>query len=192
MQSPLCDATTGKIKIPSHLASACTKEFKPGDNNGGATYQGVTKDTIKVVVCVPPRQTQLNPAPGGQPPTNRSTGRIGLIEDSVLDAQQALEGRYETWGRKIEYSFVEYSGTDESAQRADAVRVAQMKPFAVINTSCGPVFSTEIAARKILVPFGAGNQRGEPRTTAVPVHRSGRRSPGPERRRVARQADRRA
>ena len=34
-----------------------------------------------------------------------------------------------------------------------------MKPFAVINTSCGPVFSTEIAARKILVPFGAGNQK---------------------------------
>ena len=34
-----------------------------------------------------------------------------------------------------------------------------MKPFAVINTSCGPVFSTEIAARKIVVPFGAGNQK---------------------------------
>ena len=81
LQSPLCDATTGKIKIPSHLASACTKEFKQGDSNGGATYQGVTKDTVKVVVCVPPRQTQLSPPPGGQPPTNRSTGKIGLIED---------------------------------------------------------------------------------------------------------------
>ncbi len=159
LNSPLCDAATGKIKIPSHLASACTKAFNKGDDNGGATYQGVTKNTIKVVVCVPPTDVQLNPPAGGQPPTNRSTGKVGLIEDSILDAQQALEGRYELWGRKIEYSFVAYSGTDETAQRADAVKVAQMKPFAVINTSCGPVFSTEIAARKIVVPFGAGNQK---------------------------------
>jgi hypothetical protein len=159
LESPLCDPATGKIKIPSHLASACTKPFEAGDDNGGATYPGVTDDSIKVVVCVPPRETQLNPPAGGQPPTNRSTGKIGLIEDAVLDAQQALEGRYELWGRTIEYSFVEYSGTDEAAQRADAVKVAQMKPFAVINTSCGSVFSTEIAARKIVVPFGAGSQK---------------------------------
>ena len=159
LNSPLCDPATGKIKIPSHLASACTKPFKKGDSNGGATYPGVTKDKVKVVVCVPPRDVQLNPPAGGQPPMNRSTGKTGLIEDAVLDAQQALDGRYELWGRKIEYTFVAYSGTDETAQRADAVKVAQMKPFAVINTSCGPVFSTEIAARKIVVPFGAGNQK---------------------------------
>jgi hypothetical protein len=157
--SPLCDPATGRIKIPSHLASACTREFEPGKSNGGATYQGVTKDSIKVVVCVPPKDAQLNPPPGGQPPRNRSTGQIGFIEDAILDAQQALDGRYELWGRKIEYEFVAYSGTDEAAQRADAVRVAQMKPFAVINSSCGPVFSNEIAARKIVVPFGAGSQK---------------------------------
>jgi hypothetical protein len=159
LNSPLCDPATGKIKIPSHLASACTKALKKGDSNGGATYPGVTKDKVKVVVCVPPRDVQLNPPAGGQPPTNRSTGKTGLIEDAVLDAQQALDGRYELWGRKIEYTFVAYSGTDETAQRADAVKVSQMKPFAVINTSCGSVFSTEIAAHKIVVPFGAGDQK---------------------------------
>ena len=157
----MCDPTTGKIKIPSaprvgvHEGSGRT-----GDSNGGATYQGVTKDTVKVVVCVPPRQTPAQPArrrPAADEPER--PGRSALIEDAVLDAQQALDGRYELWGRKIEYTFVTYSGTDESAQRADAVKVAQMKPFAVINTSCGPVFSTEIATRKIVVPFGAGNQK---------------------------------
>lgn len=159
LNHPICDPDTGKIKIPSHLASWCTRPLRPGESNGGATYQGVTKDSIEVVVCVPPRAEQLNPPPGGQPPRNRSTGQIGLIEDAVLDAQAAIDGRYELWGRTIEYEFVAYSGTDEAAQRADAVRVAQMKPFAVMNISCGPVFSTEIAARKILLPWGAGSQK---------------------------------
>ncbi len=72
--SPLCDPTTGRIKIPAYLASVCVKPWKDGANNGGATYQGVTKDSVKVVVYVPPIDLQKNPPAGGQPPTNRSTG----------------------------------------------------------------------------------------------------------------------
>lgn len=156
--SPLCDPETGRIKIPSYLAAVCVKPFPANGNNGGATYQGVTRNSIKVVVCVPPKDVQMNPTTS-QPPRNRATGAVGLVEDAILDAQAAVDGRYELWGRKIEYVFVPYSGTDEAAQRADAVRVAAMKPFAVIDQACGPVFTTEIAKRKILVPWGNGSQK---------------------------------
>jgi hypothetical protein len=152
--SPLCDPETGRIKIPAYLASVCVKPWKDGADNGGATYQGVTKDSVKVVVYVAPIELQKNP-PGGQPPLNRSTGKPGTIQDAVLDAQQALDGRYQTWGRKIEYEFVTYSGTDEAAQRADAVTVAGKKPFAVIDSAGGSVFSDEIAKRKIVMAFGS-------------------------------------
>jgi hypothetical protein len=157
LDSPLCDPATGRIKIPAYLASVCVKEWKPGDDNGGATYQGVTKDKVKIVVYVAPNDVQLNPPSGGQPPRNRSTGQNGLIQDAILDAQAALDGRYELWGRTIEYDFVTYTGTDEASQRADAVTVAAMKPFAVVSTPGGAVFSTEIAKRKIVMPWGGGS-----------------------------------
>jgi hypothetical protein len=133
------------------------KPWKEGADNGGATYQGVTKDSIKVVVYVAPNDIQKNPPGGGLPPRNRSTGQPGLLQDAILDAQAALDGRYESWGRKIEYEFVTYSGTDEAAQRADAVTIAAKKPFAVALTVGGPILSTELAKRKIAVPWGPGN-----------------------------------
>ncbi|HXY94760.1 MAG TPA: hypothetical protein VEP49_20020 [Acidimicrobiia bacterium] len=158
LNGPLCDPTTGRIKIPAYLASVCVKPWPKGADNGGATYQGVTKDSIKVVVYLPPVDIQKAP-PGGQPPLNRSTGKPGTIQDAVLDAQTALDGRYELWGRKIDYKFVTYSGTDEASQRADAVAVAAMKPFAVLNIAGGNVFSNEIAKRKIPLPWGSGTQQ---------------------------------
>ncbi|MEX0948639.1 MAG: hypothetical protein WD296_07525 [Acidimicrobiia bacterium] len=156
--SPLCDPATGRIKIPAYLASVCVKPWKAGADNGGATYRGVTKNKIKVVVYVAPNDVQLNPPAASQPPKNRSTGQNALIQDAILDAQAALDGRYELWGRTIDYEFVAYSGTDEASQRADAVTVAAMKPFAVVSTAGGAVFSTEIARRKILMAWGSGSQ----------------------------------
>ena len=112
----------------------CVKPWKEGADNGGATYQGVTKDTVKVVVYVAADRTPAEPArrrPAADEPVDREAR---TIQDAILDAQQALDGRYELWGRKIDYDFVTYSGTDEAAQRADAVKVAAMKPFAVVDT----------------------------------------------------------
>ena len=43
-----CDTTTGKLKYPYYFAGECYAPFK-GDN-GGATYQGVTSRSIKVVL----------------------------------------------------------------------------------------------------------------------------------------------
>jgi hypothetical protein len=157
---PLCDPQTAKIKIPSYLAAVCVRPWEAGADNGGSTYRGVTRDSIKAVAYVAPNDVQLSPPGGGQPPRNRSTGSNGIIQDAILDSQQALEGRYESYGRKIEWSFVTYSGTDEASQRADAIKVAELEPFTVVATTGGNVFITEVAARKILVSFGgAGTQR---------------------------------
>ncbi len=157
LNSPLCDPATGRIKIPAYLASVCVKPWKDGADNGGATYQGVTKDSIKVVVYVAPDDLQRNPPGLGQAPKNRSTGQNGILQDAILDAQAALDGRYELWGRKIDYEFVTYSGTDEAAQRADAVTIAAKKPFAVALAVGGPILSTELAKQKILVAWGPGS-----------------------------------
>ena len=157
LNSPLCDPATGRIKIPAYLASVCVKPWKEGADNGGATYQGVTKDSIKVVVQVAPAETQLHPPGLAQAPKNRSTGQNGLLQDAILDAQAALDGRYELWGRKIDYEFVVLSGTDEASQRADAVTIAAKKPFAVALTVGGPILATELAKKKILVAWGSGN-----------------------------------
>ena len=156
---PLCDPETGRIEIPSYLAAVCVRPWKEGADNGGKTYRGVTADTVKVVAYVAPNDVQLNPPGGGQPPRNRSTGTSGIIQDAILDSQTALDGRYENYGRKIEWSFVTYSGTDEASQRAGAVRVAELEPFAVVASTGGNVFVTEMAAKKIVVAFGgAGTQ----------------------------------
>ena len=157
LNSPLCDPATGRIKIPAYLASVCVKPWKEGADNGGATYQGVTKDSIKVVVYVAPDDIQLHPPGGGISPRNRSTGQAGLLQDAILDVQAALDGRYELWGRKIDYEFMTYSGTDEAAQRADVVTIAAKKPFAVALNAGGPIISTELAKQKILVAWGPGS-----------------------------------
>ena len=50
-KNPDCDPDTGRVKFPSLAgAPSCAKEWKDGADNGGKTAQGVTKDTIKVVV----------------------------------------------------------------------------------------------------------------------------------------------
>ena len=61
------------------IALACTAALAAamiaGPSNAAvpkATAQGVTKDSVKVVVYVPPLDLQKNPPAGGQPPTNRS------------------------------------------------------------------------------------------------------------------------
>jgi hypothetical protein len=59
---------------------------------------------------------------------------------------------YETWGRAIDLRMVESSGVDEAAQRADAVKIKEMEPFAVMDiVPAGlDVLDGELANSKIL------------------------------------------
>ncbi len=149
LSSPNCDADTGKVKIPYTGIPPCVRELARGESNGGATAPGVTAKTIKVVVLV--WNEEQAAAAVGVTPTNQATGKTGSQEDAVHDTAELFEHATSQWGRKVEYSFVTSTGSDEAAQRADAVKVVAMKPFIVVNLTGTTTFDTVIASRKIVV-----------------------------------------
>jgi hypothetical protein len=134
--------------------SVCVKPWHAGEENGGATAPGVTKSTITVVGIVPNDQELEGVSrAAGTMAVNRADDATGTYKDAVHDYLLAEMPFYETWGRDIEMKFVTSSGTDESAQRSDAVAVVAKKPFAAINfVGVGlDVLETELAKSKILV-----------------------------------------
>jgi hypothetical protein len=133
LANPNCDPATKRVRYQNYAAPLCVKPWKDGDDNGGATAQGVTATTIKVVVLygdLP--EAQLNTR-GLY--TNQATGENNPNApiDATNDINEINKRVYETWGREVEFTFVKTSGSDEAAQRADAVKVASMKPFAVLD-----------------------------------------------------------
>src|SRR4051812_24749927 len=146
---PTCDTTTQKVKIPFTYAAPCVKPFT-GDN-GGATAQGVTADSIKVVVYVgdpaknPLQAAQVRGAGADTSPATAKETYQGYID--------LFSKYYELYGRKIDVTYFDGSGgpMDEVAARADAKAIADMHPFAVLNgANQTPAWSDELAANKIL------------------------------------------
>lgn len=140
-----CDPDIGRIRYPTIYAPPCVPAAD-GDN-GGATSQGVTADTIKVVYYQPP-------------PNDISASVQGLLDPSevviasVKKYVELFEGVFETYGRHVEIIPLQGSGvgTDDTAARADAVKVAsEIKAFASIG---GPgqtnAYADELAARHVL------------------------------------------
>jgi hypothetical protein len=150
LNGPDCDKERGRILFVYQGWLPCVKPWPAGSNNGGATYQGVTKDSIKVVIR---RPTQQEIDTGRSPIKDRATGQFSTVDAAVRDSLPMFEKTYQQWGRKLDVSVVEYSGTDEAAQRADAVKIAAMKPFAVIDLVGDEVFLTSLAKQKIMA-FG--------------------------------------
>ena len=131
----------------------CVKVWKEGDDNGGATTAGVTEDRIKVVAYLPnAEQFSKDPVP----PLVRTTKAKGTHVDGIHDYLVPTMRFYETWGRDIELHYVVSGGSDEAAQRADAVTIKEMKPFAAVMISSNEdksVLESELAAAKIMT-FG--------------------------------------
>ena len=152
LNGPQCDAQRGRIKFVYDGWLPCVKPWAKNSNNGGATYPGVTKDSIKVVIRKPTDQV-INT--GQSPIKDRATGQFATVADAVRDTVPIFEKTYQQWGRKLDIQIVEASGTDETANRADAVSVAAMKPFAVIDLVGDEVFLSTIAKDKILALGGA-------------------------------------
>jgi hypothetical protein len=163
LENPRCNTDDPRYGVYGRFDSTvkgagpiCVKPWKDGANNGGATYQGVTKDTITVVAVLPnAQQMARGSVPQGTVPALRSdpTQQAGTYEDAVHDYLLPLMRYYETWGRDIEVKFHTSTGDDEQAQRADAVAVKALKPFAVMDmvTTGLDVFDAEMAKAKILV-----------------------------------------
>jgi hypothetical protein len=110
----------------------CVVPFEDGADNGGATSPGVKKDSIKLVAVLPTPQRAEQQALAAQL-NNLATGARGTWEDAIHDYLVAMLPYYETWGRDVDVSFYTSTGIDEASQRADAVAIQEMKPFAVIN-----------------------------------------------------------
>ncbi len=158
-----CDAATKRTSfVGVGTGPWCVNPWEGGDDNGGATAPGVTADKVKVVVYYGNEaMAAADRAAGGRLPVNRTTGGPGTWPDNFDEYQQVYEyaietfATYQTWGRMPVFEFVEASGADETAQRADALKVAAMKPFIVIDASSqstgAPVFEAEMAKAKIIV-----------------------------------------
>ena len=116
----------------------CVNPWKDGKSNGGATAPGVTATSVKVLVLTPnSEQEAAQRSRGGSLPVNQVTGERGTWEDAFRDFNTVASksGAYQTWGRTVELEFQQSSGSDEAAQRADAIAVAAKKPFIVIDAT---------------------------------------------------------
>ena len=150
LSAPNCDPATKRIKLYFYAAPPCVQPWSASDDNGGRTAQGVTADSVKVVVTyvdTPTSRTKgnlVNQATGQDPGSERA---------AITDANTVLASVYQTWGRKVDIEFFKASGQDEASQRADAVAVAAMKPFAVIDFASGygggggPVFDAALQGK---------------------------------------------
>ncbi|HXY90871.1 MAG TPA: hypothetical protein VEP49_00175 [Acidimicrobiia bacterium] len=180
LAGPKCDPATKRVKLQSYAAPLCVKPWKDGADNGGATAQGVTAKTIKVAVLygdLPPNQLAtkglyVNQATGENSPT--------APVDSTKDINEIYKYAYETWGRTVEFTFVKSTGSDEAAQRSDAVGVAALKPFAVLDEATsintppvggGAVFEQALknAGVPLVISTGASDPKLLSRSYSLPT-----------------------
>lgn len=131
-----CDTTKGVLKLPLAPAPECFKPFT--GTNAGSTAQGVTKDSIKVVVWVSQDNDPILSFVYRQI-GNKDSGSTDFL--TYLSYLRLLQTYYETYGRKVE--LVRWTATgainDPVSAAADAETIARdIKPFAVIG---GPTFT---------------------------------------------------
>jgi len=111
---------------------ACVVPPAAGAKNGGASATGVTATSVKIVAIIPSPDRSTQQA-GAAPPVYVGDSSKSTWENAIHDYLFAYHDFYEQWGRSIDVTYYTSSGIDETAQRADAVAIAAMKPFAVLN-----------------------------------------------------------
>jgi hypothetical protein len=146
---PNCNTSLGTVKIPHPYASPCAKPFS-GDN-GGATADGVTEDSIKIVVYQgDPAKNPLQSATVSGAGADVSPASARTTYDGYFDL---FEHFYNFYGRKLDIVYFPGTGSpmDEVTARADANAIADMHPFAVMSgPNQTPVWSDTLAARKVM------------------------------------------
>ena len=147
LPSPACDPATGRLALPTRFAPPCVA---PVAANGGATWPGVTADTITVAVYLDQGDVAAR-ALAAAAGNRDSADEIAATYRSYTDY---FEHHYQLWGRRLQLQFVTPSGPDDdpTRARADAVRVAtELGAFASWG---GPArtsaYADELAARRVL------------------------------------------
>ncbi|MCU1427682.1 MAG: hypothetical protein JWL83_1682 [Actinomycetia bacterium] len=146
---PTCDPKTGRVAIPLLTAPQCVQPWDATKSNGGATAPGVTATSIKVAVYVgqndPLQQALVGSAGASTSPTDYYKTDVGYLK--------GFEKAFQMYGRKLDIVRVDASGgpADHAAALADAVKIRQLKPFAVIGGPAqAPEFWRQMAKAKIL------------------------------------------
>jgi hypothetical protein len=141
LHSPDCDTSSGRLKLSFVYRPPCVRPWNDGDDNGGATATGVTATSIKVLVY----------SLGG-----RGADAVAETKRDQQTSIDLFQHLYETWGRKVEVEYfvgTAQSPNDEVAQHADALAIAEKKPFIVLSPP--PIVMRDLAARHI-VTIGTG------------------------------------
>ncbi|MEC9035157.1 MAG: hypothetical protein VYC89_07135, partial [Actinomycetota bacterium] len=143
-----CDTETGQVRIPWFFRIPCWMPFE-GDN-GGATDNGVTADTIRIVYWTP---QDNDPVMAYITDAIMNDDTNADVEDTLNKLIEYYETYYETYGRSVDLTVMTGSGLvlDPISARADAVRIAEeIDPFMVWG---GPALTTafgdELMARGI-------------------------------------------
>ena len=162
LDNPNCDPDTGMVAMPQTFVALCVRPFPDGGDNGGATARGVTATTIKVVGVVPNAEQEAAFRTRGQAlPRDAATGGNGTWEQAFRDMAAPYERFFEQWGRTIEWDFYMSTGSDEAAQRADAIAIVDREPFAALVVPGGNELMTELATAKVLVLGPGTNTEAE-------------------------------
>jgi len=162
LTGPDCSPETGRVAVPQTFTPSCVRPFPEGGDNGGATAPGVTATTVKVVGVIPNAEQEAAFRTRGQAlPRNAATGGAGTWEDAFRDMAAPYERFYEQWGRTVEWEFYTSTGSDEAAQRADAIAIADREPFAALVVPGGIVLQTELAQAGVLTLGTATNVEAE-------------------------------
>ncbi len=147
-----CIKATGRIVLPSVYAVNCVPLVPKGFANGGATWKGVTGNTIKIALY----EAQGNPAVDAILEAGGATDETSVEEDDANRNKliEAYEHHYETYGRHVVWEKVVATGPedDDAAAKADAIKVAQeVKAFASFGAPTGTnAYIDELAARGVL------------------------------------------
>ena len=142
------------------LASAPPCKPKFTGNNGGATYPGVTGDTIKFTrfECKPNEQVNAILATQGLAATKEETDAM------VQAAIDWMQKTYEFYGRKIEHKHVIGDCTltppDPAKSRQAAAEVAKEQPMFVLHYAGGST-THDVWAQNGIVSLGGPTQANQ-------------------------------
>ncbi len=137
---PRCDTSTGHLAIPGTHVPECYAPFHGDD--GGATTQGVTATSIKIVAYRSPPSDPLASEVSALSAGAADPATVSKFQHGYVDI---MSHYLELYGRHID--LVDFTGTgasnDAVAAVADAETIARdEKPFAVIG---GPLLSSAFA-----------------------------------------------
>ena len=110
-----CDTDRGQVKLPSYYAPQCYKPWPAGKDNGGATADGVTADSIKIVVYLAP---EVDPVLDYITDAIHVTDTNDQIKDTITKWSAMLDKYVETYGRKVDLQYYVSQGTSTDAVTA--------------------------------------------------------------------------